>query len=240
MDALKFPSVLKEKIQNLRPVITPLPILPYMRISLRIILILQKHTEARTLALSAFKIGPRSYVASVKTTIEPMRVLNFPAVGKREEGDRRDHCLGKAETSDAPNPPSLCALTARTCALTTTGNSLRHFPHKNSTYLFQIVHSGIFSLSTFFPLSRRTVCPASDPLWPLLWHPHINYGGGMTGGRRGLQPQLDRKTTNRKYVCCGLIETEPDFIVWTSWRKKKYLKLSNKSYLNEFSDNKCN
>lgn len=121
-----------------------------------------------------FEIGPQSYVASVGTTIGPMRVLNFPAVSKKEKGDHRvlSTIVWGNRRSPAPRiVPSLPALQQRTRTRTTTGSISRHFPHKYTTYLFQIVHSGIFSLSTFFPLSRSSVRPASAPLWPLLRWP---------------------------------------------------------------------
>lgn len=132
---------------------------------------LETFTNA-TLVLPTFKIAPQSYVASAGTTIEPMRVLNFPAVSKKEKGDHR--VLSTIVWGRSPAPqilPSLPALQQRTRTQTTTGSISRHFPHKYTTYLFQIVHSGIFSLSTFFPLSRSAVRPASAPLWPLLCWP---------------------------------------------------------------------
>lgn len=112
-------------------------------------------------------------MASVRTTIGPMRVLKFPAVSKKKKEERRpsrpvDYCLGKPETSCAPSLPPLSPSALQQRAQSPASSISRHYPHKNTTYLFQIVHSGIFSLSTFFPLSRSTVRPASAPLWSLL------------------------------------------------------------------------
>lgn len=121
-----------------------------------------------------FKIDPGSYVASVGSTIAPTRVLNFPSDSKKKGRPSRplDYCLGKPEISGAPKPPSspLRVTTARKHPQ----HHFQHFntfPQRNTTYLFRIVHSGIFLLSTLLPLSRSTVRPASASLWPLLCSP---------------------------------------------------------------------
>ena len=82
-----------------------------------------------------------------------------------------DYCLGKPEISGAPEPPLSFRVTAAHTHPEAPAAAYRDIfrRKKNTTYLFQIVHSGIFSLSTFFPLSRSTVRPAPAPLWPLLW-----------------------------------------------------------------------
>lgn len=124
-----------------------------------------------------FKIDPGSYVASVGSTIAPTRVLNFPSDSKKKKKKGRpsrplDYCLGKPEISGAPKLPSfpLRVTTARKHPQ----HHFQHFntfPQRNTTYLFRIVHSGIFLLSTLLPLSRSTVRPASASLWPLLCSP---------------------------------------------------------------------
>lgn len=134
-----------------------------------------RNTHKRTSRPPTFRIAPQSYVASVGTTIGPMRVLKFPAVSKKKKKRRPssrpvDYCLGKPEISGAPEPPlSFRVTVAQTHPESPAAAYGDIFRRKNTTYLFQIVHSGIFSLSTFFPLSRSTVRPASAPLWPLLW-----------------------------------------------------------------------
>ena len=148
-----------------------------MRIRLRIIYVLLETLTNAQVVLPRLKSPPRSYVASVGTTIGPMRVLKFPAVSKKKKKKRRpssrpvDYCLGKPEISGAPEPPLSFRVTAAHTHPEAPAAAYRDIfrRKKNTTYLFQIVHSGIFSLSTFFPLSRSTVRPAPAPLWPLLW-----------------------------------------------------------------------
>lgn len=111
MDALKFPPVPYQgensKPFGLRSSWTR--ILPPMRISLSLSgsFFYPRETLKRNARPPTRK---KSYVASVRTTIGPTRVLNFPAVSqkkKRRPSRPVDYCLGKPEISGAPNPPSL-------------------------------------------------------------------------------------------------------------------------------------
>lgn len=115
-----------------------------------------------------------------------MRVRNFPVVSKKKKKKATiASCrLLFGETGALQRPKSSPLSVCVNAPHTWTHNHQQYaafqdiFHIKNTTYLFRIVHSGIFSLSTFFPLSRSTVRPASAPLWPLLWSPPPPRGTG--------------------------------------------------------------
>lgn len=152
----------KERIQNLRPTIKQDARVPSRRITLGILFFFNPLGTfiKTTIFLLTFKIGPESYVASVRTTMGPMRVLNFPVVSQKRRPSRPlDYCLGK--TGDLWRPKASLPSPQRT---RTHNNQQQHFKtfsiEKNTTYLFQIVHSGIFH----FPLSfHSAVAPCAPP-----------------------------------------------------------------------------
>lgn len=183
MNAVKFPAALQQrrKFKKLRPTFKLDALFPPCA-SLSGSFTPPGNISKDSTLPPTFKIDPQSYVASVRTTIGSMRVLNFPAVSKK--GDHRVLATIVCGNRRSAAPRNLLFLSAqRTCKHITTSLFQTHFPYKNTTYLFQIVHSGIFSLSTFFPLSRSTVRPASSStLAPPRCLPH----GGGRGLRNGV------------------------------------------------------
>lgn len=102
-----------------------------------------------------------------------MRVLNFPAVSKKEKRRRPsrplDYCLGKPEISGAPNPLlSLCVTAASTHSYHPPAPFL-HIFHTKILLTYSRLSIQVFS---HFPLSFHSAVapcgPASAPLWPLL------------------------------------------------------------------------
>lgn len=109
-----------------------------------------------------------------------------------------DYCLGKPETSGSTITRlfSVRVKAARKAAASSPTTFQRIFQNereRNTTYLFQIVHSGIFSLSTFSPLNRSAVRPASAPDWPLLRSP--------LGDEAGAAVRFPSDTTGSCFLC---------------------------------------
>ena len=180
MDALKFPPVPspRREIQTLRPTNqagrgyslhahpSPDHIRPF------------RNTHKRTSRPPTFKIAPTELRGLGGNNNRADEGPKVPCGFKKKKKKKRrpssrpvDYCLGKPEISGAPEPPLSFRVTAAHTHPEAPAAAYRDIfrRKKNTTYLFQIVHSGIFSLSTFFPLSRSTVRPAPAPLWPLLW-----------------------------------------------------------------------
>lgn len=157
-------SFTKQKIQNLRPTIKQDARIPSRRITIFYPLV--NIFKDNDLPLTS-TIGPESYVASARTTMGPTRVLNFPAVSQKKATIASSRLLfGK--TGDPWCPKSCLPSPRRT--RTHNHRQQQHFKtfstEKNTTYLFQIVHSGIFH----FPLSfHSAVAPCAPP--PLQFGP---------------------------------------------------------------------
>lgn len=153
------------------------PMIPSMRISVWTCFILHMYITLR----NAFEAAPRSYVASVRTTIGPMRVRNFPAVLKKQATIASCRLLF-VETGDllrcTESSSSLRLLYSSSAC--TQINQQQQQQHFNTFYTQKILLTySRLSIQVFshfplsFPVSRSTVTPPpllSDSSSPLL-HP---------------------------------------------------------------------
>lgn len=161
-----------------------------------------------------FKIDPGSYVASVGSTIAPMRVLNFPSDSKKKKkGDHRvlSTIVWGNRRSPAPRsfPAPLSALQQRASVHSTTSNILTHF-HKEILLTYSGSSIQVFS---HFPLSfHSAVAPCAPP--PLHSGPSSGFPPWGTRPVRECGSATAHLSPRWCLWECALDERDRDRVMW--------------------------